>query len=333
MKDRGLVYTTDAQPGYRRLRLRGRFVYVTPAGAQIRDARTLARIQRLAIPPAYQDVWICRDKRGHLQATGRDARGRKQYRYHPAWRAARDASKFDSLVDFARHLPALRARMRRDIELPGLPRHKVLALIVRLLEATLIRIGNEEYSRYNHSYGLTTMQDRHLQLHGDRLCFRFRGKNGRFHDIHLADARLARIARRCQELPGQDLFQYLDAQGNVQPIGSSDVNEYIREHTAGDFSAKDFRTWNGTVLAAIELRDAGYAGTAAQAKRRISAAIARVAKRLGNTPAVCRASYVHPEVLNAYLEHRLRLPRSVRRHALRAGLSAEERAVARLLRH
>jgi DNA topoisomerase-1 len=327
---RNLVYSSDDLPGYRRQRRRGQFVYVTPSGARLRAARALARIRALAIPPAYTDVWICRDARGHLQASGRDARGRKQYRYHPQWRSARDASKYGRLIEFAAHLPALRASVSRDIALSGLPRNKVLALVVRLLETTLIRIGNEEYSRQNHSYGLTTLQDRHVDLHGRRLRFRFRGKNGKYHDVSLADERLARIVRRVQELPGQDLFQYVDDDGQVQRIGSADVNEYIREHTAEDFSAKDFRTWRGTVLAARELSAVGFAESEAQSKRRINEAIAAVAKRLGNTPAVCRASYVHPAVLDAYRAQRLRLPRA---HGgpPRRGLSAQERAVLRLL--
>jgi len=332
MKTRGLVYSSDTQSGYRRQREHGRFVYLTPSGARLRAARTLARIRKLAIPPAYTDVWICRDERGHLQASGRDARGRKQYRYHPDWRIARDASKYERLVDFVQHLPALRAAVQRDLALPGLQRSKVLALVVRLLETTSIRIGNEEYSRQNHSYGLTTLQVRHLELHGSRIRFRFRGKNGKFHDVQLHDARLAAIVRRVQELPGQDLFQYIDDDGVVQAIGSADVNAYIREHTAADFSAKDFRTWTGTLLAAQELAAAGYADSDAGTKARISAAIAAVAVRLGNTPAVCRASYVHPTVLDAYRQHRLRLPNKAARVAPRRGISVFERAVLNLLR-
>jgi DNA topoisomerase-1 len=332
MKPRGLVYSSDTQPGYRRERERGRFVYLTPSGARVRAEHTLARIRRLAIPPAYTDVWICRDARGHLQASGRDARGRKQYRYHPNWRAARDASKYGRLIEFVQHLPALRAAVQRDIALPGLPRPKVLALVVRLLETTSIRIGNEEYSRQNHSYGLTTLQMRHLELHGSRMRFRFRGKSGKIHDVELHDARLAAIVRRVQELPGQDLFQFLDDDGAVQAIGSVDVNAYIREHTAPDFSAKDFRTWTGTLLAAQELAAAGYADSDAETERRIRVAIAAVAVRLGNTPTVCRASYVHPVVLDAYRQHRLRLPSRAARIAPLRGLSSLERALLNLLR-
>ena len=330
MKPRSLVYSVDTQPGFKRRREHGRFVYFTPSGARVRAARTLARIRRLAIPPAYTDVWICRDARGHLQASGRDARGRKQYRYHPEWRIARDTSKYERLVEFAQHLPAQRAAVQRDIALPGLPRRKVLALVVRLLETTLIRIGNEEYSRQNHSYGLTTLQMRHLELRGSRMHFRFRGKSGKFHDVRLHDARLAAIVRRVQELPGQDLFQFVADDGSVQAIGSADVNAYIREHTAPDFSAKDFRTWTGTVLAARELALAGYADDKAETRKRVNTAIARVARSLGNTLAVCRASYVHPAVFDAY--RRRRLPPATSHCAARRGLSAFERRVLRLLR-
>ena len=331
MRPNTLVYSSDEQPGYRRRRQRGQFVYFTPCGTRLRAARALERIRRLAIPPAYTDVWICRDARGHLQASGRDARGRKQYRYHPHWRSARDASKYGRLIEFASHLPALRARVSRDIALPGLARPKVLALVVRLLETTLIRIGNEEYSRHNRSYGLTTLQGRHVDLHGHRVRFRFRGKSGKLHDVLLEDKRLARVVRRVQDLPGQDLFQYVDHDGQVQRVGSADVNEYIREHTAQDFSAKDFRTWHATVLAAGELSAAGFAENEAEGKRRINAAIAAVARRLGNTVAVCRASYVHPAVLDAYRARRLRLPRAARNAPPLRALSAQERAVLRLL--
>lgn len=330
VKRRGLIHSNDSQPGYRRQRQRGEFVYLTSAGVRVRSARVLERIRRLAIPPAYTEVWICRDARGHLQASGRDARGRKQYRYHPAWRAARDASKYARLLDFARHLPRLRAAVQNDLALPGLPRRKVLALVVRLLETTSMRIGNEEYSRSNRSYGLTTLQASHLEQRGGHLRFRFRGKSGKIHDISLHNDRLARIVRRIRELPGQDLFQFIDDTGAVQSIESADVNGYIREHSAPNFSAKDFRTWSGTVLAARELGKVEV-GSAAENKRRIAAAIERVAKVLGNTAAVCRASYVHPAVLAAYCNGNLQLPR--RLHvAPRRGLSALERRVLVLLR-
>src|SRR5450432_62093 len=230
----GLVYTTDAEAGYRRRRLRNEFGYFTASGARLRDERIIARIRRLAIPPAYTDVWICRRANGHLQATGRDARGRKQYRYHPDWRAARDASKYHRMLAFADHLPALRAGVAADLRLEGLPRCKVLAAVVRLLETSLIRVGNEEYSRENGSFGLTTLKNKHVQVHGERMQFRFRGKSGKFHDVQLDDARLARIVRRCQDLPGQSLFQFRNEQGRPESIDSGDVNTYIRELTSDD---------------------------------------------------------------------------------------------------
>lgn len=327
-----LVYTTDREPGYRRRKRGEKFVYLTPAGAVLRQARELARIARLAIPPAYTDVWICLDARGHLQATGRDSRGRKQYRYHERWRAIRDASKFHRLLEFARHLPALRARVQKDLALPGLPKQKVLAAVVRLLETTAIRVGNEEYSRSNASYGLTTMRSRHAHIRGDRVRFRFRGKAGRFHSVDLDDSKLVRIVRKCQELPGQLLFQFLDEQDSPVSIDSVDVNDYIRMHSAHDFSAKDFRTWSATVLAARELVNVGFADGGGEAKARVAAAMERVADALGNTPAVCRKCYVHPAVFEAYLDHSLRLPAVRRRDVFpKKGLSPDERALVRLL--
>jgi DNA topoisomerase-1 len=325
----GLVYTTDAQGGYRRRRLRNGFVYLTATGARLRDARILERIRRLAIPPAYTDVWVCRRANGHLQATGRDARGRKQYRYHPHWREVRDASKYHRMLAFADHLPALRTRVAADLRLEGLPRRKVLAALVRLLEVSLIRIGNEEYSRDNGSFGLTTFKNKHVQVRGERLQFRFRGKSGKFHDVRLDNARLARIVRRCQDLPGQSLFQFRNDDGKIESIDSGDVNAYIRELTSNDFSAKDFRTWAGTLLTAKALHAAGFADGEAEAKARITAAIVNVAQRLGNTPSVCRASYVHPAVIDAFVKHTLKLPRPTRRAQSR--LSAQERALQRLL--
>jgi DNA topoisomerase I len=326
----GLVYTTDAETGYRRRCLRNRFVYLTPTGATLRDRRIIARIRRLAIPPAYTDVWICQRGNGHLQATGRDIRGRKQYRYHPSWRQARDASKYNRMLAFADHLPALRARVAADLRLDGLPRRKVLAALVRLLETSLIRVGNEEYSRENGSFGLTTLKNRHVLVRGERLQFQFRGKSGKFHDIRLDDARLARIVRRCQDLPGQALFQYRDEDGTPQGIDSGDVNAYIRELTSDDFSAKDFRTWAGTLLTAEALHEAGFADGETDAKTRIKAAIDGVAQRLGNTASVCRACYVHPAVLQAFSDRTLKLPQSAGGRS-KARLSARERALQRLL--
>ena len=268
----------------------------------MRDEATLDRIRRLAIPPAWTDVWICPDPRGHIQATGRDSRARKQYRYHARWRSVRDEAKFERTLAFARRLPRIRARVERDIGRPGLPRDKVLALVVRLLELTLIRVGNEEYAKANRSFGLTTMRDRHATIGGTRVRFRFRGKSGRTHEIGLRDRRLARLVRRCQELPGQELFQYLDDAGAAQDVSSEDVNEYLRRISGGSFTAKDFRTWEATVLAYRALGALEPAHAAPAARRNVNSAIGIVAERLGNTPAICRRSYVHPDVVDAYLE-------------------------------
>jgi len=262
----------------------------------------LLRIKRLAIPPAWSDVWICPSPTGHIQATGRDARKRKQYRYHERWREIRDENKFDRLINFGKALPKIRRRVNKDLALSGLPREKVLATIVQLLERSFIRVGNEEYARENKSFGLTTMQDRHVDVKGSKLRFRFRGKSGRQHEVDVTDRRIARIVSKLQELPGQSLFQYLDDDGNVRDVSSQDVNDYLREITGEDFTAKDFRTWAGTVLAAIALSAAGVFETKKQAKTNIKHAIGAVAKILGNTPAVCRQCYIHPAVLEAYLD-------------------------------
>ena len=328
-----LIYASDQEPGFRRAKRRGRFVYLGLSGSQIRDERVLKRIRGLAIPPAYTNVWICRDPHGHLQACGRDARGRKQYRYHPLWREQRDAAKYDRMLEFSERLPLLRRRVAADLRRPGMPRERVLAAIVRLLEASLIRVGNEEYARSNGSFGLTTLKNAHVRVRGEHLQFRFRGKSGKFHDIELADARLARIVRRCKELPGQTLFQYRHEDGSIENIASDDVNAYIREIAGEEFSAKDFRTWAGTVLAAEFLAALGKPEDAAQAKANITTAIRQVAANLGNTPKICQASYVHPAVLESYSAGKLDLPAgtSIGRRNQR-GLSAQEHRVQRLLR-
>jgi DNA topoisomerase-1 len=300
----------------------------------VRDARELKRIRGLVIPPAWTDVWICPSPRGHIQATGRDARGRKQYRYHPRWRAVRDENKFSRMIAFARILPRLRARVARDLALPGLPRAKVLATVVRLLETTYIRIGNEEYARQNASFGLTTLRGRHVSVNGSTVHFCFRGKSGKEQEVALDDARVAQVIRRCRDLPGQDLFKYLDADGSPQTIGSSDVNGYLREIADDDFTAKDFRTWAGTVVAALALRELPAAGSSTQAKRNIVRAIAATAGQLGNTPAVCRRCYVHPAVLDAYLGGVTLdtvAARAKRRAVSGRRLRAEEAAVVMLL--
>jgi DNA topoisomerase I len=301
-EDAGLRYVSDEQPGFSRQRKGEEFEYLDQKGKPIRDEQRLLRIKRLAIPPAWSDVWICPSPNGHIQATGRDARRRKQYRYHERWREIRDENKYDRLVNFGKALPKIRRRLEKDLARSGLPREKVLATIVQLLERSFIRVGNEEYARENKSFGLTTMQDRHVDVKGSKLRFRFRGKSGREHEVDVTDRRLARIVLKLQDLPGQNLFQYLDDERNVRDITSQDVNEYLRKITGEDFTAKDFRTWAGTVLAAIALRAAGEFATKKQAKVNIKNAIGAVAKVLGNTPAICRQCYIHPIVLETYLK-------------------------------
>ncbi|HKG24294.1 MAG TPA: hypothetical protein VKB09_01545 [Thermomicrobiales bacterium] len=296
----GLRYVSDNGPGIRRKRRGKRFSYLGIDGEPIRDERELARIKALVIPPAWTDVWICPSPRGHIQATGRDARGRKQYRYHPRWRALRDETKYGRLQAFGETLPRLRRRVEEDLARPGLPREKVLATVVRLLETTLIRVGNEEYARQNESYGLTTLRDDHVEVSGATVRFSFRGKSGKEHTVGVHDRRLAAIVKRCRDLPGQELFQYQGEDGEPHTIGSADVNAYLREAMGEEFTAKDFRTWAGSVLAAQELLRCGPAESETAARRNTVAAIQTVSERLGNTPAVCRRCYVHPAVIDAY---------------------------------
>jgi DNA topoisomerase-1 len=300
-EEAGLRYVSDEQPGFSRRRKGEEFEYFDTKGKPIGDEQRLLRIKRLAIPPAWVDVWISPSPNGHIQATGRDARKRKQYRYHERWREIRDENKYDRLVNFGKALPKIRRRLEKDLALSGLPREKVLATIVQLLERSFIRVGNEEYARENKSFGLTTMRDRHVDVKGSKLRFRFRGKSGRQHEVDVTDRRIARIVSKLQDLPGQSLFQYLDDEGQVRDITSQDVNEYLREITGEDFTAKDFRTWAGTVLAAIALRAAGEFETKKQAKANIKNAIEAVAKILGNTPTICRQCYIHPAILETYL--------------------------------
>src|SRR6058998_37897 len=303
-EEAGLRYVNDDRPGYGR-RAKGKdFEYVDTEGKTIRDEQRLLRIKRLAIPPAWTEVWICPSPNGHIQATGRDARGRKQYRYHERWREVRDENKFDRLAAFAKALPKIRRRIAKDLKLRGLPREKVLATVVRLLERTFIRIGNEEYARENKSFGLTTMKDRHVKVKGPRLRFRFRGKSGRQHEVDITDRRIAKIVSKCQDLSGQDLFQYVANDGEVRDVTSQDVNDYLRGITNEDFTAKDFRTWAGTVLAAIALSAQGEFETKKQAKANVKTAICAVAELLGNTSAICRKCYVHPAIVKAYLSGR-----------------------------
>ena len=335
-EEAGLRYVNDERPGIRRLRSGKGFRYVDPSGKAVRDERSLARIRKLAIPPAWTRVWICTATNGHIQATGRDARGRKQYRYHARWREKRDETKYDKMLLFGYALPLVRARVDEDLARSGLPREKVLATVVRLLETTLIRVGNEEYARANKSFGLTTLRDHHVDVEGSKLQFEFRGKSGVKHAVSVQDRRLARVVRRCQDLPGHELFQYIDDDGERHPIDSQDVNDYLKTITNQDITAKDFRTWNGTVLAAEALREAMTRGPRGRSKRVVTRCIDRVAQRLGNTKTVCRKCYVHPAVIEAYLDGTLDQALSLEadaeaRRALDA-LRQEELAVLMFLR-
>jgi DNA topoisomerase-1 len=326
LESAGLVYSSDSAPGLRRLGKAPRFRYVAADGTPLRDARTRGRIDRLAIPPAWIGVWICADPRGHLQATGRDARGRKQYRYHRHWREERDSNKFDRLAAFARVVPAIRAAVARDLALPGLPREKVLAAMVALLDRTSVRVGDERYRRANGSYGLTTLRNKHVAIDGERIRIRFRGKSGKEHDVALSDRRLANVVRRCRDLPGYELFQYLD-DGVVRSVDANDVNTYLKAAAGDEYSAKDFRTWSATVIAATALARAEPAGTGRDATRAVNDALREAASMLGNTLAVCRRSYVHPDALDPG-----RVAAMCRSRGRRMkGLSREERRVLALL--
>ena len=331
----GLRHVDDSGPGIRRERHGEEFTYLDPEGRTVTDTETLLRIKHLAIPPAWTDVWICPSDRGHIQATGRDARGRKVYRYHARWREVRDADKYAHTIAFARALPRIRRRVTRDLSRPGLPREKVVATAVRLLETTLIRVGNEEYARQNQHYGLTTLRDDHAQVKGSTVRFVFRGKSGVEHTVGVSDRRVAAVVRGCQELPGQQLLQYVDGDGISHAIHSQDVNDYIRTAAGADFSAKDFRTWAGTVLAAHALREFERFDSQAQAKRYLVHAIEAVAKRLGNTRAVCRKCYVHPAVVESYMDGSLARMLEARAAAVIRNdlhrLSAQEAAVLALL--
>jgi DNA topoisomerase I len=331
----GLRYVNEQIPGIRRRRAGRGVTFVDAGGRRVRDAETLRRIRALVIPPAWTDVWICPLPNGHLQAVGRDGRRRKQYRYHARWRTVRDETKYTRMIAFARALPRIRARVAQDLARPGLPREKVLGTIVRLLESTLIRVGNEEYARTNGSFGLTTLRARHVDVNGDEMRFSFRGKGGKDHTVGVRDRRVARIVGRLQDLPGQELFQYVDGEGERRTIDSTDVNAYLNDVAGEEFTAKDFRTWAGTVLAALALAQARTVATEREARRHIVRAIERVAARLGNTPAICRKCYVHPEVLQAYLAGvTIRVPRVRTLRAAGEGLDplgVEEGAVLGLL--
>jgi DNA topoisomerase-1 len=329
----GLRYTSDEQPGIRRRRKGRGFVYIDRDGVPVRDDAEIRRIRRLAIPPAWTDVWISPSPLGHIQATGRDARRRKQYRYHERWREVRDEAKYDRLSDFAKALPKIRERIDADLARPGIPRERVLATAIRILEETFIRVGNVEYARANGSFGLTTLMSKHVDVEGSRIVFRFRGKSGKDHEVDVRDRRLARVVARLEQLPGQELFRYRDGDGELRTIGSDDVNMYLREISGDDLSAKDFRTWAGTVLAARALAEVGPARNERIARKRVLHAIDVVSARLGNTRAVCRRCYVHPGILDAYaagdIPAALRRPERTRRSF---GLSSHEAAVAAMLR-
>ena len=298
----GLRYVNDGAPGIARLPDGKSFRYVDASGKDIEDEATLARVRALVIPPAWTDVWICKHENGHLQATGRDAKSRKQYRYHARWRNLRDEVKYERMISFGKALPAIRRQVDTDLKLSSVPREKVLATIVYLLQATMMRIGNEEYARTNKSFGLTTLRARHVRVDGKAVQFRFRGKSGVFHDITVEDKRLAKIIERIRDLPGQELFQYIDGDGERRSVGSADVNDYLRSISGKDYTAKDFRTWSGTVLAALALREFEKFDSDTQAKKNIVRAIESVAEKLGNTPSICRKCYVHPAVIESYLD-------------------------------
>lgn len=325
-----LVYYDDSRAGYTRVRVNGHtFHYLDTQGQRIRDPREIQRINALAIPPAYEQVWICPSPHGHVQATGRDARGRKQYRYHPEWTAVRDASKYQSLAAFGETLPRIRRQVERDLGSHGLTQKKVIAVLVRLLEATLVRIGAREYARTNKSYGLTTLKRCHVRVTGDRFRFRFQGKSGVTHDVTAADRRVARVIKRCLDIPGQQLFQYLDEDGGSHPVDSGAVNAYLREAGHGDFTAKHYRTWAGSVMAYAALQRCP-SEDAAQAQKNVVEVVKQVARRLANTPAVCRACYIHPAILTAYLEGTL--PARAAAPKGPAGLNADERRLLAFLR-
>jgi len=331
-----LRHVDDTAPGITRHKARNDFDYRSPDGTLVRDVETLKRIRSLAIPPAWTGVWICSNPNGHLQATGRDARGRKQYRYHPRWRQVRDEAKYGKLLIFSRVLPKLRARVEEDLKRPGLPRARVLAAIVRLMETTLFRIGNSEYAKANKSFGLTTLRDRHVEIEGSRIYISFRGKHGKHHQTDINDRRLARIIKNCRDLPGYDLFQYLDDEGNPHTVGSAEVNEYLREIAGEEITAKDFRTWAGTKLAAEALREFEAFDSQAERKKAVLRAIEKVAKHLGNTPTICRRCYIHPAILEGYLDGTMLrvIAEGTRKYLVEnsEGMSAEEAAVTAFLR-
>jgi DNA topoisomerase-1 len=321
-KRAGLSYVDCSEPGYRRIKRGKGFVYLTPEGKRLRQPSELERIRALALPPAWRDVWICTNPRGHLSATGVDARGRKQYRYHSDWRSVRDEAKYNDLIAFGQQLPALRRKLARDLALPGLPREKVLAAVVAVMAHTAARVGNERYASQNGSFGLTTLLDRHATIGGAGLHLAFRGKGGKPYRASIADKKLAAIVKRCRDIPGQRLFQYQSEGGTYRAVTSGDVNDYLKRATHHDVSAKTFRTWTATLLAARELVSLDLADSEHATKRQVNRVLERVADQLGNTPAICRKSYVDPRVIDAHLGRRLRSC-AARAHT-RNGLKAEE---------
>ena len=331
----GLRYVSDIRPGIRRKKIGTGFTYSWADGARLSEKDVLKRIKSLAIPPAWTDVWICPLADGHIQAIGRDARGRKQYRYHARFREVRESTKYEHVVGFALALPSIREKVKEHMALRGLPREKVLATVVHLLETTLIRVGNDEYAEQNNSYGLTTLKTRHVAVEGHEVRFRFTGKGGKQWSLRVRDRRIAKIIKACQDLPGQELLQYVDETGNCQDVTSTDVNNYLKEITGQDITAKDFRTWAGTVLAAMALNELESFDSAAQAKCNLRAAIEKVAGKLGNTPTICRKCYVHPEVLNSYMDANLVLELESKAESELRGdvqnLKPEEAAVLALL--
>ena len=331
-----LRYVHDNRPGITREKAPGGFAYFHPDGTPVKDAETLERIRHLALPPAYADVWICPVANGHLQATGRDARGRKQYRYHERWRTVRDAAKYDRMLSFGAALPGIRAQVDLDLRRHGLPREKIVAAIVHLLEKTCIRVGNDEYAHSNESYGLTTMLEEHVDVTGATVRFKFRGKSGKDHDVALRDPKMAKLIHQCQELPGHDLFQYVDHEGTPHHIHSGDVNEYLHRVTGQEFTAKDFRTWAGTIFCALCLAEGEAATNKTQGKRIVADAIKRVSQQLGNTPAICRKCYVHPAVIEAFEQGAMVLERAVETGQAkpnpRGELSGDEAAVVMFLK-
>lgn len=311
-KHAGLEYVSDLKPGIHRIRQGKNFKYIDKNGKTIKDPKTLSRIKALAIPPAYKEVWISPIANGHIQATGLDAKGRKQYRYHADWRKVRDETKYHKMIAFAEALPKIRQQVSKDLAREGMPKEKVLAAIVHLLETTLIRVGNEEYARDNNSFGLTTLKNHHVEVKGTKMTFKFRGKSGRHHTISLDDRRLAKIVKKCKDLPGQDLFEYINEENNLVNVSSTDVNEYLRSLSNENFTAKDFRTWAGTILAILALQEFKNFETLSEAKKNMTQALEKVANQLGNTVAICRKCYVHPEIFNAYLNGKLNLNKKLK---------------------